>query len=84
MDKALRLPAIVVGHLILTVPAIAGILLLPFFGLRELGQTLFLSYILAGVVLAWQWYSVALPDKEYRDDGSGDVNYPGLRCFWGD
>ena len=61
MDKALRSRAIVVGHLILTVPAIAGILLVPFFGLRELGQTLFLCYILAGIALAWQWYSVALP-----------------------
>jgi|SRR5580700_10090726 hypothetical protein len=61
MDKALRVRAIVVGHLILTVPAIAGSLLVPFFGLREFGQTLFFCYILAGIALAWQWYSVALP-----------------------
>jgi hypothetical protein len=62
MDRALRLRAIVVGHLILTLPAITGILLVPFFCLREFGPFLFLYYLLGGIALAWQWYSIALPD----------------------
>jgi len=61
MDRALTVRAIVVGHLTLTVPAIAGILLVPFLGLREFGPFLFLYYLLAGITLAWQWYSFALP-----------------------
>jgi len=59
MENALTRRAVLVGHLELTVPAIAGILLVPFFGLRMFGPSLFLYYLLAGIALAWQWYSVA-------------------------
>jgi hypothetical protein len=61
MENALIRRAVLVGHLELTVPAIAGILLVPFFGLRMFGPSLFLYYLLAGIALAWQWYSVAGP-----------------------
>jgi hypothetical protein len=61
MENALTRRAVLFGHLELTVPAIAGILLVPFFGLRMFGPFLFLYYVLAGIAMAWQWYSVALP-----------------------
>lgn len=57
----MRLPSIVAGHLLLTVPAIAAILLLPFFGLRMFGPFEFIYYVLAGIALAWQWYLLVLP-----------------------
>ena len=61
MDKALARRAIVIGHLALTAPAIAAILLVPFFGLRMLGPFLLVYYVLAGVAFGWQWHSLALP-----------------------
>src|SRR5712692_455407 len=61
MDTALSSRAVVVGHLTLTAPVIAAILLVPFFGLRMFGPFLLLYYVLAGMTVAWQWYSVALP-----------------------
>ena len=60
MDS-LKLRSIVAGHLLLTAPAIAAILVLPFLGLRQFGPDEFIYYVLAGVALAWQWYSLALP-----------------------
>jgi hypothetical protein len=62
MDNALTSRATLVGHLTLTAPAIAGILLVPFFGLRMLGPSLFLYYVMASIALGWQWYLVALPN----------------------
>ncbi len=61
MDKALISRAVVVGHLTLTAPATAAILLVPVLGLRIFGPSLFVYYVLAGVTVGWQWYSVALP-----------------------
>ena len=61
MENALTRRAVLVGHLELTLPAIAGVLLVPFFGLRMFGPSLFLYYLLAGIALAWQWYSVVAP-----------------------
>jgi hypothetical protein len=62
MDNALTSRATLVGHLTLTAPAIAGILLVPFFGLRMFGPSLFLYYVMASIALGWQWYLVALPN----------------------
>ncbi|MFZ1142066.1 MAG: hypothetical protein WAN76_23035 [Candidatus Sulfotelmatobacter sp.] len=61
MDRALESRAVVTGHLSLTVPAIAAILLVPFLGLRMFGPALFVYYVLAGMAVAWQWYSAVLP-----------------------
>jgi hypothetical protein len=61
MDRTLARRAIVIGHLALTAPAIAAILLVPFFGLRMLGPFFFVYYVLAGLTFGWQWHSVALP-----------------------
>ena len=61
MDRALTSRAVVVGHVTLTVPAIAAILLVPFLGLRMFGPFLLVYYVLAGMTVGWQWYSVALP-----------------------
>jgi len=44
MDNALTSRATLVGHSTLTVPAIAAILLVPFFGLRMFGPFLFFYY----------------------------------------
>jgi hypothetical protein len=73
MENALtrRAGAVLVGHLELTVPAITGILLVPFFGLRMFGPSLFLYYLLAGIALAWQWYSVAEPSWKQWLVGKG-------------
>jgi hypothetical protein len=71
MENALTRRAVLVGHLELTVPAIAGILLVPFFGLRMFGRFLFLYYLLAGIALAWQWYSVAGPSWKQWLVGKG-------------
>ena len=71
MEDSLTRRAILVGHLELTVPAIAGILLVPFFGLRMFGPSLFLYYLLAGIALAWQWYSVAEPSWKQWLVGKG-------------
>src|SRR5437588_315027 len=62
MDRALTSRAVVVGHVTLTVPAIAAILLVPFLGLRMFGPFLLVYYVLAGMTVGWQWYSVALPE----------------------
>lgn len=61
MDNPLTSRAVVVGHLTLTAPAIAAILLVPFFGLRTFGPFFLVYYIVAGVAAAWQWYCLALP-----------------------
>jgi len=58
MDKA---RAVIVGHLALATPAIAAIVLVPFFCLRMFGPLLFVYYVLAGITFGWQWYSLALP-----------------------
>jgi hypothetical protein len=61
MENPLTRRAILVGHLEITGPAIAGILLVPLFGMRMFSSSFFLYYFLAGIALAWQWYSIALP-----------------------
>ena len=61
MENALRSRSALVGHLTLTAPAMAGVLLLPFFGLRIFGPFAFVYYVVAGIALGWQWYLVALP-----------------------
>lgn len=53
--------AIIVGHLTVTTPVIAAVLLVPFYGLRALGPYLFVYYVLAGMTVGWQWYTTALP-----------------------
>lgn len=60
MDNALTRRAVVVGHLTLTAPAIAAILLVPIFGPPMLGPSLFVYYVLAGIAVGWQWYLGAL------------------------
>ncbi len=61
MDNALTRRAVVIGHLTLTAPAIAAVLLVPFFGLRMFGPFLHVYYVMAGIALGWQWYLVGLP-----------------------
>jgi hypothetical protein len=53
--------AVIVGYLALATPAMAAIVLVPFFCLRMFGPFLFVPYVLAGIAFGWQWYSLALP-----------------------
>jgi len=71
MDNALTSRATLVGHLTLTVPAIAAIFLVPFFGLRMFGPFLFFYYIMAGIAIGWQWYLVALSNWKTWLTGKG-------------
>jgi len=61
-EAALTSRATLVGHLVLTAPAIAAILLIPFFSLYMFGRFLFIYYVMTGIAIAWQWYLVALPN----------------------
>lgn len=62
MDNTLASRATLFGHLTLTAPAVAAILLVPFFGLRMFGPFLFLYYVMVGIGIGWQWYVVAFPE----------------------
>lgn len=57
----LKLRSVLIGQLLLTGPAIAAIVVLPFFGWRTFGPSEFMYFVLGGVALAWQWYSLVLP-----------------------
>jgi hypothetical protein len=68
-EAALTSRATLVGHLVLTAPAIATILLIPLFSLYMFGPFLLIYYVMTGVAFAWQWYLVALPNwKEWLTD----------------
>lgn len=70
-EVALTSRATLVGHLVLTAPAIAAILLIPFFGLYVFGPFLFIYYVMTGIAFAWQWYLVALPNWKKWLTGKG-------------
>ena len=53
--------AILVGRLMVIAPAIAAIPLVVFLGLRTFGPFLILYYVVAGIALGCQWYSIAVP-----------------------
>ena len=52
---------ILLGHLAITVPVVLAIPLVVYWGLGEFGPSLWPYYVTAGIALAWQWYSMALP-----------------------
>lgn len=70
MDNAQTRREVVIGHLTVTVPAIATILLAAFLGLRMFGP-LFFYYVMAGIAIGWQWYSIALPTWKKSLTGKG-------------
>ena len=51
----------ILGHLAITVPAVAAIPLFVLWGLYQFGPPLWPYYVTGGLALAWQWYSIALP-----------------------
>jgi hypothetical protein len=53
--------AILVGRLMVIAPAMAAIPLVVFLGLRTFGPFLILYYVVTGIALGWQWYSIAVP-----------------------
>jgi hypothetical protein len=52
---------ILLGHLVITVPVITGVLLVLFYGLRMFGPFLLVYYVFAGVAVGWQWCSIVVP-----------------------
>ena len=52
-------------------PAIVAILLVAFYGLRTFGPYLLIYYVVAGIALAWQWYSLAVPSWKTWLTGKG-------------
>ena len=57
---------VIVGHLLITIPAIAVIPLVLYFALYMFGPDLLLYYVCAGLAVSWQWYFIAVPRwKEY-------------------
>jgi hypothetical protein len=60
MDQALSWRAVVIGHLVITVPTIAAILLMEFLGLSKFGPSLSVYYVLGGITIGWQWSLFAL------------------------
>jgi hypothetical protein len=61
MDKPLTLRAVILGHSILTLPAAAAIVLVPFWGLGMFGASKFVYYVLGAMALGWQWCYIILP-----------------------
>ena len=61
MDKPLALRAVILGHSILSLPAAAAIVLVPFWGLRMFGPSEFIYYVFGAVTLGWQWCYIILP-----------------------
>lgn len=64
---------VLLGHLAITVPVVLAVPLVVYWGLGEFGPLLWPYYVTAGIALAWQWYSIALPRW---GQGSGFV-WPG-------
>ena len=52
---------VLVGHLLITIPAIAVIPLIVYFALYVFGPDLLVYYTCAGLAVSWQWYSIAVP-----------------------
>jgi hypothetical protein len=52
---------VLVGHLLITIPAIVVIPLIVYFALYVFGPDLLVYYTCAGLAVSWQWYSIAVP-----------------------
>lgn len=65
---------VILGHLLITLPAIAAIPAMIRFGMYMLGPPWEPYYVTAGVAIGWQWYSAALPlwEKGLADIASLD------------
>jgi hypothetical protein len=69
---------VLLGHLAVTVPVVLAVPLVVYWGLGEFGPLLWPYYVTAGVALAWQWYSIALP--RWKGQRSGFV-WPGAEAI---
>lgn len=47
--------AVVLGHLAITVPIVAAVLLVVFWGFYQFGPSLWPYYVTGGFAIAWQW-----------------------------
>jgi hypothetical protein len=62
MDRSdVTLRPILLGHLTITVPALAVVPLVVYWSLYQFGASLWPYYISGGLAIAWQWYSMGLP-----------------------
>jgi hypothetical protein len=53
--------AVLLGHLTITIPVVAFIPLVLYWGLHQFGPFLWPYYVSGALAIAWQWYSIALP-----------------------
>jgi hypothetical protein len=53
--------AAVLGHLAITTPVVAAVLLVVVWGFSQFGPSLWPYYVTGGFAIAWQWYLMALP-----------------------
>jgi hypothetical protein len=60
-DPGVTSRMVLLGHLLITIPAIAVIPLILYFGLYMYGSDLLLYYTCAGLAVSCQWYSIAVP-----------------------
>ncbi|MGA2202707.1 MAG: hypothetical protein ABSG40_12155 [Terriglobales bacterium] len=60
-DPGVSSRMVLLGHLLITIPAIAVIPLILYFGWYIFGPDLLLYYLCAGLAVSWQWYSAAAP-----------------------
>jgi hypothetical protein len=52
---------ILLGHLLITIPAIAAIPLVLYLGVYMFVPCLLLYCMCAGLAISWQWYSATIP-----------------------
>lgn len=60
-DSGVSSRMVLLGHLLITIPAIAVIPLISYFGSYMFGPDLLLYYMCTGLAVSWQWYSMAVP-----------------------
>jgi len=80
-DPDVRSRAVLLGHLMITIPVIAAVPLILFLGLYMFGPALWLYYICAGLAVAWQWYSIAVPrwKESLRKKGAQEAEIEEIR-----
>ncbi len=80
-DPDITSRAVLLGHLTITIPVIAAIPFIMFFGLYMFGPALLVYYICAGLAVSWQWYSIAIPswEESLRKKGIQENEIPGIR-----
>ena len=64
-------PSILIAHLAITLPALAAVPLVLYWGLYQFGPPLWPYYVTGGLAIAMYWHSVAVPLWKRRVQGMG-------------